>query len=296
MIGLTDFDIHGSEAAQGFRAVEQDILRSGRPMIDREESVITASGDRKWLLSTKVPLRNERNEIVGLVGVARDITELRATRGVANERLSLQALIDFLPDNLWVKDVKSRFIASNKITATRIGVAGPADLIGKTDLELLPLELAQKFYADEQQIVRTGQPMMDMEEYAWNSKEWISTTKVPWRDDEGEIIGVIGISRDISERRRADALRDGQAKILEMIAVSAPLEDVLEHLMRLVEAQLIGISGSVLLLDDDGGPPAARRGAPACRLNTTRRSTASVSGPRSVRAARPSVVESPSSS
>ena len=255
MIGLTDFDIHSPEAAQGFRAIEKDILRSGRPMIDREECVVDSLGAKKWLLSTKVPLRNERNEIVGLVGVARDITELKSTRGVANERLSLQALIDFLPDNLWVKDVKSRFIASNRITASRMGFAGPADLIGKTDLELLSPDIAEKFFADEQRIVRTGRPMIDMEECVFGAsgeKTWILTTKVPWRGDQDEIIGVIGISRDITERKRAEALRDGQAKILEMIAMSAPLEAVLDRLMRLVEAQLTGIFGSVLLLDDDG--------------------------------------------
>jgi diguanylate cyclase (GGDEF)-like protein/PAS domain S-box-containing protein len=252
MIGLTDFDIHSPDAARAFHTIEEEILRSGRPMIDREECVVDASGAKKWLLSTKVPLRNERNEIVGLVGVARDITELRATRGVANERLTLQALIDWLPDSLWVKDAKGRFVVSNKITATRMGVAGPADLIGKTDLELLSPELAHKFHVDERRIVRTGQPMMDMEEYARSTREWISTTKVPWRDDQDEIVGVIGISRDITERKRAEALRDGQAKILEMVAVSAPLDAVLEHLVRLVEAQLTGIFGSVLLLDDDG--------------------------------------------
>ena len=71
----------------------------------------------------------------------------------------------------------------------------------------------------------------------------------------------LGIARDITERKRADALRDGQSQILQMIAMSAPLEDVLEHLMHLVESQLTGIYGSVLLLDDDGDPPAARRRA-----------------------------------
>jgi diguanylate cyclase (GGDEF)-like protein/PAS domain S-box-containing protein len=170
----------------------------------------------------------------------------------SDERFSLQALIDSLPDNLWVKDVESRFVISNKITATRIGVAGPTDLIGKTDLELLPPELAEKFFADEQQIVQTGQPLMDMEEYAWGTQKWISTTKVPLRDDRNEIIGVMGISRDITERRQSDALREGQAKILEMIATSDPLDAVLDRLTRLVESQLTGIFGSVLLLDKDG--------------------------------------------
>ena len=186
----------------------------------------------------------------GCVVTHEDITELKAARAAANERLSLQALIDRLPDNLWVKDVNSRFVIANQATATRIGVAGPADLIGKTDLELLPLELAEKFFADEQQIVRTGQPVIDQEEIAWGLKQAISTTKVPLRNERNEIFGVAGVSRDITERKLADALRDGQAQILEMIAMSAPLEDVLERLVLLVESQFKGIVGSVLLLDE----------------------------------------------
>ncbi len=188
----------------------------------------------------------------GWVGTHEDITELKAERHAANERLSLQALIDKLPDNLWVKDINSRFVIANQVTADRIGVASPQDLIGKTDLELLPRHIAQKFYDDEQQIVRTGQPMADMEEIAWGIKQAISTTKVPLRNDRNEIFGVAGVSRDITERKRADALRDGQAKILEMIAMSDPLGNILNHLVLLVEAQFDEIAASVLLLDDSG--------------------------------------------
>ena len=85
-----------------------------------------------------------------------DITELKATRAVANERVSLQALIDWLPDNLWVKDVNSRFVISNNATATQIGLAGSGDLIRKTDFEIHPPELAQKFFAYEQKIIQSG--------------------------------------------------------------------------------------------------------------------------------------------
>jgi diguanylate cyclase (GGDEF)-like protein/PAS domain S-box-containing protein len=199
-----------------------------------------------------IQIRSQPRPGGGWIGTHEDITEHKAERAAANERLSLQALIDRLPDNLWVKDVNSRFVIANQVTAERIGVAGTADLIGKTDFELLPMELAQKFYDDEQQIVRSGRPMVDMEEIAWGLKQWISTTKVPLRNDHDEIFGVAGISRDITERKLADALRDGQAKILEMIAMSAPLADVLRHLVLLVESQLKGFIGSVLLLDETG--------------------------------------------
>ena len=191
----------------------------------------------------------------GCVVTYEDVTELKAARAAANERLSLQALIDRLPDNLWVKDVNSRFVISNQVTAARMGFAGPADLMGKTDLELLAPEIAQKFFADEQKIVQSGRPMIDMEECVFGAsggKTWILTTKVPLRNDRNEIIGVAGISRDITERKLADALRDGQAQILEMIAMGAPLEDVLDRLVRLIESQLTGIFASILLVDRDG--------------------------------------------
>ena len=129
--------------------------------------------------------------------------------------------------------------------------------------------------------------MIDMEECIFGAageKTWMLTTKVPLRNDRKEIVGVVGIviggvhamlaiswehaaeatmnivvllvaikiSRDITARGLADALRDGQAQILEMIATSAPLGDVLDGSMRLVESQLTGIFGSVLLLDNDG--------------------------------------------
>lgn len=199
-----------------------------------------------------IQIRSQPRPGGGWIGTHEDITEHKAERAAANERLSLQALIDRLPDNLWVKDVHSRFVIANQVTADRIGVAGTADLIGKTDFELLPIELAQQFYADEQRIVRTGKPMIDKEEFAWGWKQWISTTKVPLRNDRNEIFGVAGISRDITEHKLADALRDGQAKILEMIAMSAPLGGVLKHLVLLIESQFKGIVGSILLLDETG--------------------------------------------
>ncbi len=191
----------------------------------------------------------------GWVSSHEEITALEFTRALANERLSLQALIDWVPDNLWVKDAASRFLISNNATAIQIGLSGSEDLIGKTDLDVHPLEAARQYFADEQNIIQSGQPMIDKEEYVIDpsgDKRYLLSTKVPVRNSANEVVGLVGISRDITERRKADLLRDGQAKILEMIALSEPLEEVLEHLMRLVESQLKGISGSVLLLEDDG--------------------------------------------
>ena len=191
----------------------------------------------------------------GWISTHEDVTELRDQRAGFDERVSLQTLIDCLHDNLWVKDVESRFVICNRVTANRMGYSEPADMIGKTDLELQSADIAHKFYDDEQKIIRTGRPMIDFEEYVYDSsggKTWLLTTKVPVRNARGDIFGVAGVSRDITDRRLANSLRDGEAQILEMIAMSAPLAAILDSLTRLIESQLSGILCSVLLLDEEG--------------------------------------------
>jgi len=189
----------------------------------------------------------------GWVSTHDDLAE--SPRTDADAQISLQTLIDWVPDSLWVKDVESRFVVANRATAIRTGKTEPEELIGKSDLELCPPETAREYLADEHRVLRTGKPMIDKEEYvvgALGKKTWILTTKVPLRNDKGDIFGLVGVSRDITERRQANLLRDGQAHLLEEIASGAALETVLDHLVRLVESQLAGITGSVVLLDDDG--------------------------------------------
>ncbi|UVK37532.1 EAL domain-containing protein [Mesorhizobium sp. AR10] len=189
------------------------------------------------------------------VATHEDITELTVNRQIVDERISLQALIDWVPDYLWVKDTESRFIVVNRALAVDSGRDKTSDMIGLTDFDLHAPELAQKFRLIEQRVLRSGQPLIDEEEFfvdASGAGKWLSSTKVPLRNVQNDIFGLVGIAHDITARKQADVLRNGQAHILEMIATSAPLEDVLDHLMRLVESQLTGIIGSVLLLDKDG--------------------------------------------
>ncbi len=190
----------------------------------------------------------------GCVSTHRDVTAVRQRETLAAERVSLQTLIDLVPDNLWLKDAQSRFVIANDATAHRMGYASPANLIDKTDLELCPLETAQRYFADERRIVETGEPLIDHEEYLIapdGRKVWVSSTKVPLFTEDG-VAGLVGVSRDITARKLAETLRDGQAHILEMIATNAPLPGILECLTRLIESQLVGVRSSVLLLDEDG--------------------------------------------
>ncbi len=171
------------------------------------------------------------------------------------ERVLLRALVDQLPDLLFVKDVQSRFLVANRATAIDLGQAAPEDLIGKTDLDFYPPEVGERHFEREQEIIASGQATIDHEELSFDRSagaKWFSVTKVPYRDDRHEIVGLVGTCHDITERKQASALRAGQAHLLELVARGAPLDLVLDRLVRLIESQVQGIASSILLLDADG--------------------------------------------
>ena len=178
----------------------------------------------------------------GWVATHEDITELKAKRAVANERISLQALIDFVPDYLWVKDTESRFIVANKALTIDNGRKDTSELIGQSDFDFHAPEIASEFRADELEILRSGKPMIDKEEYVIEAAGHHQVAARPPRCRcamRTMKSSVSSASPATSPNASAPTtLRDGQAQILEMIALNAPLGEVLDRLMRLVESQL----------------------------------------------------------
>ena len=122
------------------------------------------------------------------------------------ERRLLRAMIDQVPDYLFVKDTECRFVIANRAVAADLGF-DPDAILGKTDLELHTYELARQFYDVDLQVIRSGEPLLDREEYVvlpTGEKRWLSTSKLPLRDDAGTIIGLVGIARDITRRKVAE--------------------------------------------------------------------------------------------
>ena len=123
------------------------------------------------------------------------------------ERVWLRAMIDQVPDYLFVKDINCRFVVANKAVAADLGLGDPNILLGKTDLDLHSRELAEGFLANDQTVMRTGKPILDHEEYVVlmdGTRRWLSTSKLPLRDPDGTIIGLVGIARDITEHKQAE--------------------------------------------------------------------------------------------
>ncbi|MGO7206172.1 PAS domain-containing protein, partial [Rhizobium ruizarguesonis] len=209
-------------------------------------------GARRW--ESTDALTAETRRIVAATEAMMASTAHHLSEGIEN--LRLKAILHELPDFLYVKDRDSRFVFANAVTASSLGLER-ADLItGKRDFDLFDFETARRHFDIEQQIMATGEARIDMEEsYVLpGSRRPICrlTSKIPLRNDRGEIVGLIGVSRDITERTRQEDLHRGQASLLEMIARNEPLPMILEALVLMIEAQLDGIDGSVLLLDGEG--------------------------------------------
>jgi PAS domain S-box-containing protein len=119
----------------------------------------------------------------------------------------LRILMDTIPDSIYFKDRDSRFIRANKALARWVGAGEPSQLLGKTDFDLFTEEHARQAYEDEQEILRSGRPLVGKEEKeTWPDGRitWVSTTKMPYLDSKGCVIGTFGSSRDITERKRAE--------------------------------------------------------------------------------------------
>jgi PAS domain S-box-containing protein len=171
-------------------------------------------------------------------GVINDLMESSAT--LAAERSVLRTIIDSLPDVIYVKDREGRFEVANVALAQLLGVASPDALIGKTDLELFPRELATQYDADDRRIIASGVPLIDKEEpvqHADGTSHWVVTTKVPLRDPQGRTVGLVGRGQDITERRRAETERQQlqeqliQAQALALQELSTPLIPISEAVL-----------------------------------------------------------------
>ena len=146
-----------------------------------------------------------------------DISERkRLQRELEDEKALLRAVIDNIPDQVFLKDGEGKFVLANQALANWAGATDPSELVGKTDLDFFPSEVAQKYRQDDQAVLASGKAQPSIEEQIGSgsgSLRWALTTKVPVRDRDGAVFGVVGIVRDITERKRfEEALRESEER------------------------------------------------------------------------------------
>ncbi len=156
-------------------------------------------------------LFKKEDEDVNFVVIIRDISDRKkAEIEIARAHELLQTLMDNIPDSIYFKDESNRFIMVNKAKASHANVS-PEDMIGKTDFDFMPDEQARKSFQDDEELMKTGKFVVNkIEKLIGNDgiERWISVTKVPRFDEGGNIIGTVGISRDITEWKRLEEIQN----------------------------------------------------------------------------------------
>jgi sigma-B regulation protein RsbU (phosphoserine phosphatase) len=184
-------------------------LASGEEFDTQYQIICARDGSTRCLRARGKVFRDEHRKPVRLAGAFWDVTDRRAMEEqLTRERFFLQMLAEKMPDKIYFKDTESRFLWASHETLLRFDTTDPSKVLGKTDFDFFREEHARRAYDDEQEIMRTGKPLVNLEEReTWvdGHETWVSTTKMPLRDPTGRIIGTFGLSREITERKKAEA-------------------------------------------------------------------------------------------
>jgi sigma-B regulation protein RsbU (phosphoserine phosphatase) len=252
--GKSDADFFTPEHAQQSLTDEQRVMQAGQPLVGFEEKETWPDGRVTWVSSTKMPLRDRAGRVFGTFGISRDITEHRRmeqvlaerTAELSKERLLLRTLIDNLPDYVYAKDAEGRFIVANAGVSRQMGFSSPNEIIGKSDFDLFPHELATRYHAEEQKIIRSGEGLYNHEGPSVDASKkeknrWVSTTKVPLRNAQGEITGFVGLGQDITNRKQveqalAERTEEVSQRNLELAGTNTTLQKLIAERERIEQA------------------------------------------------------------
>ena len=176
-----------------------------------------ASGDYRWIQDDGTPRFNDKGVFLGYIGHCLDISQRKQAEETLRLREShLSAIIENLPGLFWLKDTKGRFLSVNTEFSKSCGLDDPKFVVGKTDLDIWPEELADKYLEDDVNVLNSGKPVVIEESISWQGEiRWFETFKNPVFDNQGLVIGTTGYSHDITERKKFDQELKNSVSLLE---------------------------------------------------------------------------------
>lgn len=206
IIGQYDSDLFPAEVVAQWRELQQQVIATGS-LIGREEEFHQSDGVHTYL-SYQFPIYDEHHTLMAVSGIALDITEQKQIeRSIQENQALLQALIDNASVLVLVKDTTGRYTVVNRLAAAAVNLT-PAQMVGKTDYDVLPAEIADAYHKDDQQVLTTG--TMIHVEHELPLDDGIHTllsTRFPIMNAQGTPYAVGIVSTDITEVKRADQER-----------------------------------------------------------------------------------------
>lgn len=245
--GKTDADFYGVEHAREAREDEVRVMETGEPIINKIEHEVMTDGKSSWSLTSKLPLRDRRGRVIGTCGISREITELKEMeQQLAAERNVLRAVVDNVPDFIFLKDQEGRYLLGNAAHLRWLGLEDPTELVGRSVFDFFPQDVAEQLQADDVAVLNSGVAMINREERLLDrtgAPRWVLTTKVPWRGEGTHVLGLVCIARDITPQKLAEeSLRQAYGELAqsreEVLGAMGKLQAAHQQL-RGVQLQLI---------------------------------------------------------
>jgi len=225
VLGLSDADLFPAGLAAELRAEELKVF-AGESLINHENIMVFPDGRMHTVLTTKLPFRDSQGRICGLVGIGHDITERKVVEDeLRRVNTFLDSIIKHIPNMVFLKDAKTlQFVRFNRAGENLLG-RSEAELLGKTDYDFFPKDLADYFTENDRQVLR-GKEVVDIPEERLQTRDKgeriLHTRKVPVLNENGEPKYLLGISEDITERKQAEAVLQEREEQYRKVVESSP--------------------------------------------------------------------------
>jgi PAS domain S-box-containing protein len=231
ILGKDDSELLPPVTAVPMMAKDREIVETGTTET-YEEEVSNGESGSTYFLTTKAPWRDAEGNILGIIATARNINDRKQVEADLRERNALlNSILESTPDFIVVKDREGRHVALNSNIANFFGKP-IEEIIGKDDLELLPPDIARKIMAKDRQIMATGIAETYEEDVSsGETSTTFLTTKAPWRDNQGNIVGIIATTRDISDRKQAEQKLRQTLEMLDLASDAIIIRDMDDRIL-----------------------------------------------------------------
>ena len=194
------------------------------------------------------PVLGKDEKYLGRIWIFHDVTQNKQSEiNRENERRLLRTIIDNIPDSIYTKDLEGRKTLVNLTEMIFSGVKSESEILGKDDFDLFPKEIAEKFFYDDQSVLVSGLAVINKEEYLLDcngQKRWLLTSKIPLRGTDNEIIGLVGIGRDITSRKLVEMeLIKAKEKAEESDRMKSSFLANMSHEIRTPMNGILGFAG-----------------------------------------------------